>query len=35
MEEMFEEIDKESEEEFFKDLMEITNPNNNKSTTDW
>ena len=32
---MFEELSKESEEEFFKDLMEIRNLNNNKSTTDW
>ena len=31
---MFEELSKESEE-FFKDLMEIRNLNNNKSTTDW
>ena len=32
---MFEELSKESEEEFFKDLMEIRNLNNNKSTADW
>ena len=32
---MFEELNKESEEEFFKALMEIRNLNNNKSTTDW
>ena len=32
---MFEELSKESEEEFFKDLEEIRNLNNNKSTTDW
>ena len=32
---MFEELSKESEEEFFKDLEEIRNPNNNKSTADW
>ena len=32
---MFEELSKKSEEEFFKNLMEITNLNNSKSTTDW
>ena len=35
IEEMFEELSKEQEEKFFKDLKEIKNPNNNKSTTDW
>ena len=32
---MFEELSKEPEEEFIKDLKEITNLNNNQSTTDW
>ena len=32
---MFEELSKESEEEFFKNLEEIRNLYNNKSTTDW
>ena len=32
---MFDELSKEQEEEFFKDLEEIRNPNNNKSTTHW
>ena len=32
---MFEELSKESEEEFLKDLMEIRNLNNNKSAIDW
>ena len=32
---MFEELSKESEEEFLKDLMEIRNLNNNKSAVDW
>ena len=31
---MFEELSKESEEEFFNGLTEIRNLNNNKSTTD-
>ena len=32
---MFEELSKESKEEFFKNLMKIKNLNNNKITTDW
>ena len=32
---MLEELSKESEEEFFKDLKEIASPNKNKSTANW
>ena len=32
---MLQKLSNESEKEFFKDLMEIRNLNNNKSTTDW
>ena len=35
IEEMFDELSKESEETFFKDLMETRNLNGNKSATDW